>query len=296
MARSSTTQVVMAFERQTVRVAIGDLQPLRMVTPAMKLTAKYAKITASIREVGIIEPPAIARIADGKYLLLDGHLRVAVLQDMGETEALCLLSTDDEGFTYNKRVSRLAAVQEHKMILRAVARGVPDSRIARALNIDIKTLQEKKYLLTGICPEAIYILQDKQVTGNVFRVLKRMVPIRQIECAELMVAMNRYTVMYADSLLAGTPDDQLLDSTKPKSFKGLSPEQIMLMERESSNLEREFKLAEQSYGSDHLDLVLAKGYLEKLLSNARVVRYLGQNYNEILREFQRVADLSHSAA
>ena len=50
------------------------------------------------------------------------------------------------------------------------------------------------------------------------------------------------------------------------------------------NLEREFKLAEQSYGTDHLDLVLAKGYLCKLLANARVLRYLAQHHQEILTE------------
>jgi len=40
--------------------------------------------------------------------------------------------------------------------------------------------------------------------------------------------------------------------------KGLTDEQVNLMERESANLEREFKIAEQSYGTDHLDLVLVK--------------------------------------
>jgi hypothetical protein len=36
------------------------------------------------------------------------------------------------------------------------------------------------------------------------------------------------------------------------------------MERESASLAREFKAAEQTYGADHLDLVLAKGYVSKL--------------------------------
>lgn len=53
----------------------------------------------------------------------------------------------------------------------------------------------------------------------------------------------------------------------------MTTEQIALMERESANLEQEFKAAEQSYGTDHLHLVLAKGYLSKLLANAKVVRY-----------------------
>ena len=67
------------------------------------------------------------------------------------------------------------------------------------------------------------------------------------------------------------------------------------MERESANLEREFRIAEQSYG-DHLDLVLANGYLGKLLSNARVVRYLAQHQQEILSEFQKLVEVEAVAA
>ena len=71
---------------------------------------------------------------------------------------------------------------------------------------------------------------------------------------------------------------------------------MALMERESVNLERQFKMAEQSYGPDHLDLVLAKGYLGKLLANARVVRYLAQHHQELLSEFQKIAETESIAA
>jgi hypothetical protein len=123
-----------------------------------------------------------------------------------------------------------------------------------------------------------------------------MMPLRQIEAAELMVAMNKYTISYAKSLLAATPQSQLVESTKPKRVKGLSEEQIALMERESVNLEREFKIAEKSYGTDHLDLVLTVGYLGKMIGNARVVRYLAQHHGEILAEFQKISGIDAVAA
>lgn len=53
------------------------------------------------------------------------------------------------------------------------------------------------------------------------------------------------------------------------------------MERESVSLQREFRIAEKSYGADHLDLVLTNGYIAKLLTNARVVRYLAQHHPDI---------------
>jgi hypothetical protein len=111
-----------------------------------------------------------------------------------------------------------------------------------------------------------------------------------------MVAMNKYTINYAKSLVAATSQAQLVDPSKPKRVNGLSEEQMALMEREPLNLEREFRIAEKSYGADHLDLVVTNGYLAKLLGNARVVRYLAQHHNEILTEFQKLAEVEVAVA
>ncbi len=115
--------------------------------------------------------------------------------------------------------------------------------------------------------------------------------MRQVEVVELMIAMNNYSVTYSKALLAATPQDQLIDTGKPKSFKGISAEQIARMETEMANLQREMKLIEDSYGPDHLNLVLARGYLVSLLGNDGVVRYLAQNHSEIQGEFQRISEM-----
>ncbi len=290
--------VRMGFEEASQRISISDIHPLRMIPDTIKKTPKYIQIAASIQEVGIIEPPVVVRDPGerGKYLLLDGHIRISILKDMGETEAVCLISTDEEAFTYNRRVNRIAMVQEHKMILKAVERGVSEKRIARALHVNVEEIRRKRRLLIGICPEAIEVLKDKHVPIHAFSELKKMAPLRQIEAAELMVAMNKYSITYAKSLVAATPQDQLANIPKSKAVKGLTEGQMALMERESTNLERQFKMAENSYGTDHLDLVLAKGFLAKVLSNARVVRYLAQHHSEILSEFQKITEIESSAA
>jgi len=290
--------VTLGFEETARRIPLDMIQPLRLVTQGTKRTAKYAQIAASVREVGLVEPPVVAkdRSDPRKYLLLDGHLRVEILKDMGITEVDCLVSTDDEAFTYNRRISRIAIIQEHKMILKAIERGVSEERLARALNVHAHAIKTKRKLLDGICAEAAELLKDKHVPINAFAEFKKMAPMRQIEAAELMVAMNKYTTSYAKSLFAATPRDQLAESTRKKSLKGLTDDQLSLMERESVSLDREFKMAEQSYGTDHLDLVLAKGFLGKLLANARVIRYLSQHHQEILSEFHKVADLEPTAA
>jgi hypothetical protein len=60
--------------------------------------------------------------------------------------------------------------------------------------------------------------------------------------------------------------------------------------RVSVVLAREFKVAERTYGADHLDLVLATGYISKLLRNGRVVGYLAKHYQELLFEVQKMTD------
>lgn len=286
------------FEPKIITLPIDQIDLLRPVTQNLRRSAKYARIAASIAEVGVIEPPVVVRRAAGedRYLLLDGHLRLDVLLARKTEAVACLLATDDEAFTYNKRISRLAAVQEHRMILKAIEDGASEPRIARALNIDIQTLRAKKRMLAGVCPEAVELLKERPVAEGLFRVLKRMQPLRQIETVELMIAMDRFTITYAEALLAATPQSQLAIEEPPKQVRGLTPEQMALMERESSQLERELRVAERSYGPDHMHLVVARGYLTRLLGNARIVRYLAQQHPEFLAEFQKITEGDTAAA
>lgn len=286
-------KVSIAFEAESVFLGFSDILPVKQLQKRVKKTKKYLQISASIREVGIIEPPVVVRDRDkqGKFLLLDGHLRIEVLKERGAQGVNCLVATEDEAFTYNKRINRLATIQEHKMILKAIERGVPQERIAKALDINVSTIRHKRSLLEGICAEVVELLKDKHCPTNTFQSLKKMKPMRQIEVAELMVAMNNYSVSYSKALLAATPQDQLIDSEKPKSFKGISAEQIAQMESEMAKLQREMKLIEDSYGPDHLNLVLARGYLFTLIENQEVSRYLAQNNSEILSEFRRISEV-----
>ena len=143
--KSVPLEVKMAFEEEKVHAVIADLQQLRPVSCEIKKTPKYAQIAASVREVGLVEPPVVARLPNdpAKFLLLDGHLRIEALRDLGKEDVECLVATDDEAYTYNKRVNRIAAVQEHRMILKAIERGVSEERIAKALNVDVPTIRRK---------------------------------------------------------------------------------------------------------------------------------------------------------
>lgn len=289
-------KIKLAFEPTSLRIPLGEIELLRAMPETTRKSPKYSQIAASIREVGIIEPPVVIRVPgkEERYRLLDGHIRIDVLKARGDKDVVCLVATADEAITYNKRISRMAIVQEHKMILKALEKGVSEERLARALNVNISSIRSKRRLLDGICDEVVKLLQDRLVPLNTFREMKKLRPMRQIEVAETMIAMNRFSWTYAKSLVAATPQ-HLLTSEKRRAVRGLSDEQIEHMEREATNIDREFRMIEQSYGMDHLDLVLATGYLARLIENVRVVHHLARHHAELLAEFQRIVQLRDAA-
>lgn len=296
MGKSDKTSepIKVGFENQTVTLKIEQIGRIKVISEVVKQTRKFKQIVASIKEVGIIEPPIVSGDPNtkGKFILLDGHLRLEALKELGISEVACLVSTDDESFTYNKHINRLSTIQEHRMIVKAVQRGVSEDKIAKALDLDVKSIVKKRYLLEGVCEEAADILKDKMVSVKVFDVLRKMIPVRQIEAATLMTDSDIYTFAYAKALLAATPKNQMAEPQKPKKIKGLTDEQMERMENEMSVLQREYRLIEESYSSDVLLLTLAKGYLSGLLANAKVVKYLAQNHPEILSQFQKIADMA----
>jgi prepilin-type processing-associated H-X9-DG protein len=288
--------VRVGFDPSGVIVSLSNLLPTKQLKAIVKTSQKYRQILSSVREVGIIEP-LIVFLHDGKagtYLLLDGHVRFEVLKELGQTYARCLIATDDEAYTYNRRVNRLATIQEHVMILNAIKNGVAEERIAKALNVDVASIRQKRDLLDGICKEAAEILKNKRLAPQVFGVMKKMKPMRQIEVAELLVAASNFSVPYTKALLAATRSEMLVDPDKHKSVDGLTPEQMAKMQKEMEVLQRDLKLIEESHGNEVLNLVLARGYLGKLFANARIVRYLNQHHGDISREMQALLESGSS--
>lgn len=284
------TSMILGFIPDPITVSFDKLLPSRKTPENLTLSRKFKQILSSIDAVGLIEPLTITEMnqAGGLHLLLDGHIRMLALQTLGFKDAPCLMAKDDESYTYNNRINRLSSVQEHYMLRRAVERGVTPARLAKSLEINIESITRKINLLDGICSEAIHLLKDKRFSASLSSVLRKLKPTRQVECVELMVATNNITLTYAQALLAATPANMLANEGVQKKVKGITPEQMAKMEREMTNLEGRFKLVEQSYGEDVLNLVLTKGYLTKLLDNEAVIRFLSQKNPDFLREFSEI--------
>ena len=284
---------LLGFFPDPITIPLSQLLPSRKAPMGLLTSRKFHQIESSIREVGLIEPITVRKQdpATHQYVILDGNIRCIALQRLGYTDALCLVAVDDEGYTYNKRVNRLSTIYEHFMLTRAIDRGVSPARLAKALGVDPSLISKKVKLLDGICAEATELLKDHTFSANLSSVLRRLKPTRQVECVELMIAANRITVTYAQALLAATPSNMLVAEVKPRRVGRLTPEQMARMEKEMDTLHGRFKTIEQSYGQDVLGLVLAKGYLQKLLTNNAVTQFIRQRQPDLLLELRNIAEI-----
>jgi len=214
--------------------------------------------------------------------LLDGHLRLDILKRTGATEVRVIFATDDEAYTYNKRVNHAPPVAQHFMILKAIKNGVSEERIAAALNVNVGSIRKKRDMLDGICPEAVEILRNTHITADAFAVLRKMKPIRQIEAAEHMLASGTYSVVFAKALLAVTRPELLVEVPASRKLDAKSAGARVMLEQETDVLLRDLKAVEDSYGTDILVLTVACRYIARLLGNGRVERHLSKHHPDTL--------------
>lgn len=294
----------MTQSEQPGEVRMIPISQIEVINPRERNGRVFDEIVTNIKTIGLKKPILVTPRATAsgveKYLLVCGEGRLKAFRSLGETTipALVVSVSDEDAFimsltesyTYNNRVNRLSTIQEHFMIRRAVERGVSPERLAKALSVDVSQIIKRMALLDGICAEATELLKDRQFSPELARALRKMKPTRQVECVELMVAANNLSVSYAEALLVATPASRLVEGKKPRKLAGVSPEQMAKMEREMSNLQGQYKVVEQTYGQDVLNLVLAKGYLARLLENEAVRQYLQAQQADLLCELQSVVD------
>jgi hypothetical protein len=176
------------------------------------------------------------------------------------------------------------------MILRALAH-VSEDRIAKALNVSVDAIRAKRDLLKGICQEAAELLRNERVSGDAFTALRKMKPVRQIDVARLMLNAKKFTGRFARALLDGTRDE-LLVTAPTKRARNVTPAQQSMMEQETEQMLKHADSIRANYGSDVLDLTAASRYVERLLGNNRIQRYLAKHHQETLATLtQLLADI-----
>ena len=279
-----------AFEQGIITLKIDDIIHTKELDKNILVSRKYTQVISSIHAVGLIESPVVA-CRGNDYILLDGHLRLHALKELGIKEVDCLVSTDDESFTYNKHVNRLSNVQEQKMISKAIDKGVSVERLAKVLDMKPANIRNKKNMLNGICQEAIDLLKDKIVSVKVFEYLTKMTEERQIEAVNLLIDSRNYSTSFIRSIWLASTDDQLVRPRRKKIEADIDFANFGKLEQEINNLHGQYEEIEDGYGLNVLNFTLLKGYLKKVVMNCRVNRYLRINNPDILDQLEGIIDL-----
>lgn len=286
--------VRLGFELDCLQVPLELLHPGRVMPATIKNGVKYKQVRSSIEAIGLVEPLAVIphTAHQGAFQILDGHIRLMAMAELGLADALCLVSTDDEGYTYNRRVNRLSVVQEHRMIVRAYEGGASVQRLAAALDVSESSIRERFKMLDGICDEAIRLLADKPAGRTMFGVLRKMNAFRQIDVARTMIGLENYSVKLADAMLQTTPADQLAVDTRAKVQRPGATESVQRLQRELAAVQADTKILEENYADSNLQLAIIKAHIKALLENAKVVRWLAKFHHDYLQQLQFVAEIN----
>ncbi|HHH2210244.1 plasmid partitioning protein RepB C-terminal domain-containing protein [Yersinia enterocolitica] len=275
-----------------MKFKIDDLIPTKKPPINVKNSKKYLQIKKSINSIGIIEPIVVYLDSKlGKIKILDGHLRIEALKELGETEAICLVSTIYDTYTPNSKVSRITIIQEQKMIRKALKSGVSIEKLSEALGISIEILKGKINLLDGIDPEVVNLLANQNVPKATFYALRKMKNIRQIECACIMNNMENYSEKFSLSLLHNTQPNLLVDGQQGHDKEG-HRKTIDRLEREMAQVHIESEKLKESYGENTLRLVIMKSHIQKLLENTKILHWLLDNRNELLVELKKITNIN----
>jgi len=276
-----------AFQPHIVEIPVEHITPQLSITPENRKGHAYRQIAASVKEIGLIEPLVVFPRSAHEYLLLDGHVRLEVLKESGVAAARCILATEDESYTYNRRVNAIPPIAQHLMLLEALKNGLTEARIAKSLDVDISVIRRKRDMLNGICSEAVELLRDYKLNANIFSVMRKMKPLRQVEVAEHMIANSAFSFTFVKALLYGTKPEMLLDRpSKPRDMAGSNGSGMNRFAAESDSLLRDLKSLEDSFGRDALTLTVSQRYVERLTKNPKILRYLERKHIESLSALQ----------
>lgn len=285
------------FNEKTVSFRLSDLIYTKKLPTNYKSSQKYIQIKSTISALGLVEPILIyIDGADGTAKILDGHLRVEALKDIGEERVACLVSTVYDTYTPNKKVNRITIIQIQKMLKEAVRVGVPEDMLCSALNISSDSLKSNLSVLKGICPEVIELFNDRDIPKNTFMILKRMIPFRQIECANIMIKFDNYSKIFAQSLYHSSSPELLNDKGKPNiDERSGNRKAIERLEKEMAQVHFDTQKIKENYGSNSLKLTIVISHIKKILENPKVFHWLLRNKQDYLNELTKISDIEKLA-
>lgn len=197
----------------------------------------------------------------------------------------------NDAFTPNKQVNHINVVEEHRMIIKSLAK-VSIEKLSAALGISVDAIKDKANVMNGIDPSVIAKLSDKPIPKATFDVLRKMKPIRQIEAVGTMINFDNYSKKFAMSILDATPSSMIVNKGKNTPYKKDIKKTILRLEQEMATTSEETKKLQTEYGSDMLKFVIIQSYINKLLGNSKVLHWFLENEVDYLNELKRISRIN----
>ncbi|EHU6523152.1 ParB N-terminal domain-containing protein [Salmonella enterica] len=284
--------IKLRFGDNFIYLDTNKLTPSKELLENVKRSHKYHQIVTSIESLGIIEPIIVFYDKENDVTkILDGHLRVEALKDLGIEKAPCILSSINDAFTPNKQVNHINVVEEHRMIMKSLAK-VSMEKLSAALGISIESIKDKANVMNGIDPSVIPKLSDKPIPKATLDVLRKMKPVRQIEAVGTMINFDNYSRKFAMSILDATPASLIVNKGKNVSYKRDIRKNIFRLEQEMATTSEETKKLQNEYGSNMLKFVIIQSYINKLLGNPKVLHWFLENEIDYLNELKRISSIN----
>lgn len=286
----------MSFTPPT-EIALSELQHCVPVSAMSLRTQAYEKLQESVRRSGLIKPLVVIPPASSTedevprtLLVVDGQLRLSALRANSIRAASCVTPVRDRTFARSERFNMPSLVQEHQIVDRALQAGWSSVQLAKLLGVAPAAVDLRRKMLRGICADAIAMLSETSAPEGAFAHLRRMVPERQIKAAKTMVIMGEYSARLSLALLRATPRSQLIRKLRtPNWTDDERAGALEAQERLSSTAELTSQL-QSAHAQSTAEFVILRGYVRRLLANAKLVGWLARERSEDLRQLQSIAD------
>lgn len=280
-----------AFDLNSIRINIENLEETAHRKNYRNLIS-YASILSSIREVGIIQPLVVCPSSkNGRYKILDGHIRFYALKELNQQYVYCIIANDDERYTFDAQINNLSTFQKAAMIAKAVKSNVPLERIAAALAMSEKQILSDMNVTEGLDAKVVGILRTANVTAKALKELRKVKNVRQIQIAQHMKAVHNFGFTFVSSLVASSLPCHFVDPNQQTKNNRVDFTEITALEHESNSLEEQAQESLEKYNHQIFELNIIIGFLKRLITNERINGYMMRNFSSHYGKLEKLSQI-----
>ncbi len=267
-------------------IKIGDLVPLRERDIDLNKNKGFAKLLATIRAVGLLNPLSVYR-ENGKYNILDGFLRYKGCEQLGIDLVPCLVYPDKEAYTFNRMVNHLSPVQEMRMLRRSL-KEISEKKIAEVFGHKSLRYRLGSSDLQQLHPLVIKTLDQNLMSRSCAEEFIYVQQTRQLQMLKEMAKNGDYSLSFARALVIKTPENLRnpeKKQRKPWTQNSASKKKLVA---KLEGIEKRHDFYTNLYRQYTADLLKLAIFVRKLITNEEIRDYLEAKHPDLLARFKEI--------